>query len=158
MPSLFTILLFLHVAAAIVAFGPSYTVPVMMGMLATEPEHRGFVSRMNLAISRRVTTPLSISMGVTGVLMMWVTDYPLRPWLALAIALYLALVGWSILVQQPASQRIIDAMAALRAAGGPPGPPPPEVAALIQRTRLGGKVLGVITMVILALMIWKPGA
>jgi hypothetical protein len=46
-PSLFIILLFLHVAAAILAFGPSYTTPMVMKMVAEEPEHRSFVSRMN---------------------------------------------------------------------------------------------------------------
>jgi hypothetical protein len=150
------ILLFLHVAAAIVAFGPSYSTPLVMRMVAAEPEHRGFVSRMNLTVSRKVTTPLAISMGVTGVLMMWERSYPLQPWLAIAIVLYVFLVGWSLLVQQPGSQRIIDGMAARRASGAAPGPPPPEIAALISRTKLGGKMLGVVTMVILALMIWKP--
>jgi hypothetical protein len=38
MPSLFIILLFLHVAAAIVAFGPSYVTPLVMKMVAEEPE------------------------------------------------------------------------------------------------------------------------
>ena len=156
MPSLFVILLFLHVAAAIVAFGPSYTTPLVMRMAAAEPEHRGFVSRMNLAVSRKVTTPLAISMGVTGVLMMWERNIPLQPWLTVAIVLYVFLVGWSLLVQQPASQRIIDQMAALRESGAPPGPPPPEVQKLIKRTSNGGKMLGVVTFVILALMIWKP--
>lgn len=156
MPSLFIILLFLHVAAAILAFGPSYTTPMVMKMVAEEPEHRSFVSRMNLAVSRKITTPLAISMGVTGALMIWERNYPLLPWLIVSIVLYLFLVGWSLLVQQPSSQRIIDRMAELRASGAPPGPPPADVVALITRTRRGGKMLGVLTMVILALMIWKP--
>ena len=150
------ILLFLHVAAAIVAFGPSYTTPLVMRMVAAEPEHRGFISRMNLAVSRKVTTPLALSMGVTGALMMWERNYPLQPWLIIAIVLYVFLVGWSLLVQQPGSQRVIDLMTAQRESGAPPGPPPPEVQKLIKRTRTGGKVLGVVTMVILGLMIWKP--
>lgn len=156
MPSLFAILLFLHVAAAIIAFGPSYTTPLVMRMVAAEPEHRGFISRMNLAISRKVSTPLALSMGVTGVLMMWERSYPLQPWLIAAIALYIFLVGWSLLVQQPGSQQIIDGMARLRESGAPPGPPPPQIERLIKRTRTGGKMLGVVTMLILALMIWKP--
>jgi uncharacterized membrane protein len=156
MPSVFIILLFLHVAAAIVAFGPSYATPLVMRMVAEEPEHRGFVNRMNLAISRRITTPLALSMGVTGALMIWVRDYPLQPWLILSIVLYVFLVGWSLLVQQPSSKRIIDRMAEVRASGAPPGPPPSDVMALITRTRRGGKMLGVVTLLILALMIWKP--
>jgi Predicted integral membrane protein (DUF2269) len=156
MPSLFVILLFLHVAAAIMAFGPSYATPMVMNMVAEEPEHRGFVSRMNLAISRKFTTPLALSMALTGVLMIWVRSYPLLPWLVLSIALYVFLVGWSLLVQQPSSTRIIDRMAELRASGAPPGPPPPDVVALITRTRRGGKMLGMVTLAILALMIWKP--
>lgn len=156
MPSVFVILLFLHVAAAIIAFGPSYSTPLVMRMVAAEPEHRGFVSRMNLTISRKVTMPLALSMGLTGVLMIWERNYPLQPWLILAIVLYVFLVAWSLLVQQPGSQQIIDQMAALRASGAPPGPPPPEVERLIKRTRRGGKMLGVVTLMIVALMIWKP--
>jgi hypothetical protein len=155
-PSLFTIFLFLHIAAAIVAFGPSYVTPYVMRMVAAEPEHRSFISRMNLAISRKITTPLALSMAVTGALMIWVTNYPMRPWLMIAIVLYIFLVGWSLLVQQPDSQRIIDKMRELRESGAPPGPPPPEVQKLIKRNRRGGKMLGVVTMLIVALMIWKP--
>lgn len=156
MPSLFMVLLFLHIAAAIIAFGPSYTTPLVMRMAAAEPEHRGFVSRMNLAVSRKITTPLALSMGLTGALMIWERDYPLLPWLVVSIVLYVFLVGWSLMVQQPGSQKIIDRMAEVRASGAPPGPPPEDVTALIKRTRMGGKMLGVVTLVILALMIWKP--
>jgi hypothetical protein len=95
-------------------------------------------------------------MAVTGALMIWVTNYPMRPWLMIAIVLYIFLVGWSLLVQQPDSQRIIDKMRELRESGAPPGPPPPEVQKLIKRNRRGGKMLGVVTMLIVALMIWKP--
>jgi hypothetical protein len=38
----------------------------------------------------------------------------------------------------------------------PPGPLPPHIATLIGWTRLDGKMLRVVTMVILALMIWQP--
>lgn len=165
MPPLLIILVFLHIAAAIIAFGPAFSVPLMLGMAAREPEHRAFTLRLNLAISEKVTLPLAISMGITGVLMIIVGNIAIALWLVLAILLYLGLVSYSILIQLPLSRQILAEMGRARGqmatapgsrlGGAPPGPPP-EVAAMVRRSRLGGMAMGIVTLVIVALMVAKP--
>jgi hypothetical protein len=179
------LLLFLHISAAILAFGPSYTIPLTAGMAAHEPEHRNFVARMNLMISTRVTLPLAITMGITGGLIVIVGHIPVTLWLQVAIVLYLGLLAYSYFVQIPLSRRIIAEMSKARgplpsppvtppadapgsppvgptprapagAPAGPPPGPPPEVAAMIRRNKLGGMGMGVVTLIIVALMVWKP--
>lgn len=168
MPSLLIVLLFLHIAAAILAFGPTYMFPLTMRMAAAEPEHRAFVSRVNLAISEKVTLPLGISMGVTGVLMIFVGNIPVALWLQLAIVLYLGLVGYSFFVQMPLSRRLLAEMGRVRGpmatgagarpggSSAAPGGPPPEFLAMVRRAQLGGMAIGIVTLIIVALMVWKP--
>ena len=151
------LLLFLHISAAIIAFGPSYTIPLTARMAATEPEHRTFLARMNLMISTRVTCPLALSMGITGALLIIVAHIPVTLWLQVAIVLYVGLLAYSYFVQIPLSRRILarcprrarltdPARDAARdcarvtsvgptpiAPPGAPAGPPPEVAAIIRR-------------------------
>ena len=175
------LLLFLHISAAIIAFGPSYTIPLTARMAATEPEHRNFLARMNLMISTRVTFPLALTMAITGGLMVIVGHIPVTLWLQVAIVLYVGLLAYSYFVQIPLSRKIIAEMSKARpplpaAAATPPAaapgtapvgptpvapvPPPagpsPALAAMIQRVKLGGMAMGVVTLVIVALMVWKP--
>jgi hypothetical protein len=67
--SLFVILLFLHVMGAIIAFGPGFAAMVVGPMVAKEPQHANFYARTQLAASMKLVTPASLSMAVTGILM-----------------------------------------------------------------------------------------
>jgi hypothetical protein len=174
-------LLFLHIATAIIAFGPSYMIPLTARMAAQEPEHRGFVARMNLMVASRVTLPLALTMALTGGLMVVVGHIPVTLWLQLGILLYLGLLAYSWFVQIPLTRRIVDEMSKARgapstpsatapaaapgatpvgptprAAAGVPAGPPPELMAMVKRARLGGTAMGVVTLIIVALMVWKP--
>lgn len=165
MPPLLIILLFLHIAAAIIAFGPSYSFPLIMGMAAREPEHRVFAVRLNLAISEKVALPLAVSTGITGVLMIIVGNFPITLWLVLAILLYLGLLSYSFFVQLPLSRQVLAEMGKARGqmatasgarVGGAPAGPPPELAAMVRRSQQGGMGMGAVLLVIVALMVAKP--
>ena len=156
--SLFTILLFLHVLGAIVAFGPGFASMVVGPMVAKEPQHANFYARTQLAANLKLVTPLAHSKAVTGVLMIIergglsnITGG--RRWLELAILLYVIAIVYSFAIQAPAGRKLV----ALTSAPPPPGSPPdPEVPATARRVRMGGMLLGGLVIVIVFLMVVKP--
>ena len=84
------LLLFLHVGGAIVAFGPTFTFPILGPMAGHEPPHTNFALRFQEKVITRLVAPLAIFQGVTGVLLIWKTGINVFAtyWLLLAIVLY----------------------------------------------------------------------
>lgn len=99
-----------------------------------------------------------------------------QTWVWLSIVLYVVALGIAHGVMFPTVRRMHALMAELNAmgpppgeggpphgAGGPPlaggGPPPQavELTALGKRVGMGGAVLNVLTVALVALMVWKPG-
>ena len=181
-------LVFLHVLGVVFAFGPTFSYSIFGSLLKDEPQHRDYFARARDKVSRQMTWPATLSLFVTGVLIIIVGGYqvhtqPMR-WLLIAILLYVGMVLYIRFVLDPMNQRISamgkaarEAAAARAAAagstgapgsaapagglpaGGPPpgaGGPPPELMKLVARTRRDGKLLGVVTIVILFLMVVKP--
>jgi hypothetical protein len=54
------IFLFLHVMGAIVAFGPTYSFPIIGKMAGEEPQHANFAARMNVKIAGQRVEPLAV--------------------------------------------------------------------------------------------------
>lgn len=157
MLDLFTILLFLHILGAIIAFGPGFASMVVGPMVAREPQHANFYARSQALTSRAIITPVSISLAVTGILMIlvrgWSTITAGRHWLELAILLYVIALVISIVVMAPASRKLV----ALTSQPPAPGSGPPvELMATAGRVRLIGIVLSLLVVVITFLMVTKP--
>jgi uncharacterized membrane protein len=160
-PEIFPWLLFLHVMAAIVAFGPTFAFAIIGAMGAAEREHAYFANRLSRRIGQVLVEPFALSMLFTGALLIWSGEYPLfqrdTRWLLVSIVLYVIAIGLSFFVSQPNVRRILAAQAAAADADAPPsGPPPPEMLraiAVVQRT---GMVLTVLTVTIVFLMVMKP--
>ena len=72
---LFTILLFLHVLGAIVAFGPGFAAMIVGPMAAKEPQYANFYARTQVAAGRRLVSPVSISLAITGMAMILVRGW-----------------------------------------------------------------------------------
>lgn len=158
---LFLLLLFLHVGGAIVAFGPTFAMPLIGAAGGREPQHAGFATRLGETIARQRITPVAIWVGVTGVLLIVVGGRSVTElWLAVAIALYVFSLSFSLLVVAPNSSKLVEATNSPpppRAPGDPPPPgPPPHIAELVAKSRRYGMVLGLTVTVILLLMIFKP--
>ena len=157
---LFPWLLFLHVFGAIIAFGPSYSFPIIGRMGGGEPQHANFATRVSLALTRQRVLPLAILQGVTGAGLVIVRGYDItRPsWLSVSIVLYAIALVFAFAVQTPTVRAIIAMTSAPPpppAPGAPPGPPP-ALRALIRRTQLGGMFLAALVAVIVFLMVVKP--
>jgi uncharacterized membrane protein len=156
-------LLFLHVMAAIVAFGPTFAFSIIGAMGGAEPEHANFATRVSHRIGDILVEPFAISMLVTGALMIWAAEIPLfdvsTRWLLLAIVLYLVALGLSLFVSRPNVKRIIALSGGEGEGGGaaaPPGPPPAEMMRSIGTVQRVGMILTVLLVAIVFLMVVKP--
>ena len=151
---LFPWFLFLHILGAILAFGPTFATPIMSALVAKEPQHANFFARAQLAVSKRLITPLALSMAITGVGMIIVSGINVfaRLWLPVAIVLYVIAIGFALLVQAPAGARMVELTSQ------PPGPggPSPELRATAAALQRGGMFLGVMIVAIVLLMVVKP--
>jgi len=183
MSSLFPWFLFAHVLGAIIAFGPTFSFPIIGAMGGQERAHANFATRVSYRLSRIQVTPFGILQGITGVGLIITGSINIfgdsYRWLLVGIVLYLIALGYAIFVQTPTVRRVIEmttpppgapgaggppagAPAGAAAAGGPPaggppaGGPPPELMGLIKRVQRGGLLLAVLIVTIVFLMVLKP--
>jgi uncharacterized membrane protein len=163
MPELVPWFLFLHVLGAIVAFGPTFSFPIIGAMGAADRPHANFATRVSHAISTKRVVPVALTMPVTGIGLIWSAGIDTfsrdSRWLALGILLYLVLFTFSVTVQIPTSRRIIEMTSGPppeMPPGSAPGGPPPALMALVHRVQRGGLFLSVMIAVIVFLMVVKP--
>jgi hypothetical protein len=152
--------LFLHIGGAIIAFGPTFALPLVGAMSGKEPQHANFAARATGLISQRRIIPFALSMAVTGGLLIWATGRdltsPSNYWLDVAIVIYVLAIGYALLVQAPAGRKLVELTSRPPEPGA--GGPPPEIMATAKRLRQGGfALMGAITIIV-ALMVFKPGA
>jgi uncharacterized membrane protein len=163
MPELIPWFLVLHVLGAIIAFGPTFTFPIIGAMGAVDRPHSNFATRVSHAISLKRQVPAALTMPVTGIGLIWSAGIDVfsrsARWLELGIVLYVVLFTYAVAVQIPTTQRVID-----MTAGPPPEPqpgsaptgPPPALMAMIQKVQRGGMFLTLLVVVIVFLMVVKP--
>ena len=160
--SLFPWFLFAHVLGAIIAFGPTFSSPIIGRMGAAERAHGNFAMRVSRQLARVQIVPLAIVQGITGVGLVITgnIDVLKLPWLMIAIVLYLIAIGFAIFVQTPRAKRIIEMTTpppdAPPPSGPPAGGPPPALAAEIAKIKMGGTLLIALVTLIVFLMVVKP--
>ena len=172
--------LFLHVMGAIVIFGPSFVFPILARFSRQNPQHGHFAAEVGHFIESRIIVPGVFVQLATGVALILILGAdltsPAYRWLVAGIVLYLIAIAYAVLIQLPASAKMVQltaggpppGMAAGGApAGGPPagGPPaggspmgpPPELLANAAKLQRGGLILTVLLVLIVILMVTKPG-
>jgi uncharacterized membrane protein len=151
MPELVPWLLFVHVLTAIVAFGPTFAFPIIGAMGGKEPQYANFATRVSEAIAHRMVLPLALTMPISGLLLIWSARIDLLNvrWLLLGIAIYAFIIGYVILVQNPAVSRIVQLSSQTP-------PPLPELGATVKKVQQGGMLLTVLIVAIVLLMVAKP--
>ena len=165
--NLFPWFLFAHVLGAIIAFGPTFSFPIIGRLGAMERQHGNFATRVSATLSRVQLVPFAILQGITGagLIITGNIDLMKTPWLMISIVLYVIALGYGIFVQTPTVKRIIEmtsggplpGAAGGPGAGAPPaGGPPPELMALIKRVQRGGMFLMALIVTIVFLMVTKP--
>ena len=111
------------------------------------------------AIGYRLVYPLAIFQGITGVLLLIALQIKPQeqPWLVAGIILYLIAITYSLTIQRNALHHLIAITSTPPPPGTPPGPPPPEVLATVKKIQRGGMFLGTLIVIIVFLMVVKPG-
>ena len=151
--------LFLHILAAVIAFGPIFVFPIIGTLAAQMPQHLRFAVELSHRIELRLVVPLALSMFVSGVGLIWTANINVfgTPYLLVAIILYLTTTAVALSVLVPNTGRLVRLVEQASAAGAAPGPPPSAVMTLIRRNQISGGATTVAFLVIIFLMIVQPG-
>lgn len=152
----FEILLLIHIAGAIIGFGPTYGFAVL-GPLSGKlegPQSLGILKGI-VAIERKLVIPVAtVFQPLTGVLMIFETgrheNFFTYEWLWIAILIYIATYYLAVFVQAPTIEKIIEL-----AEGGHAGSE--EFMGHVDKTKKLGPVITLALTVIVFLMITKPG-
>jgi len=160
----FTLFRFLHILAAIIAFGPSFVFPILGSFSNKEPMHGNFALRVGAAIEDRLVIPFALTMPISGILMIVVSNGAvqwLRFWFLLAVAFYVLAMFIAVVIQRGIVHQMIH-MTSHMPAPAPAGPgaasagPPPEFLALVRRSQMNGMFLTLLLVLIVILMIFRP--
>ena len=162
----YDLLLLLHILVAIVGFGTVFLNGIYGAQAKSHPGPEGLaIARANFLVSR-IAEYFIYAVVITGVLLVLISDDAWEwgdTWIWLALLLYFVGIGISHGVLQPSVKRMIALMEEMVHMGPPPaggGGPPPQAAqieALGQRVGLASTALHILLIVILYLMIFKPG-
>jgi hypothetical protein len=155
----FLIFLVLHVVGAIIAFGPTFALPIIGAMGGKEPMHGNFALRISERIEKGIVLPLAVVQLITGIGLIWFApvDVTKALWLDVAIILFIIALGIAYFNQLPVTLQLIEATKnppPPPPAGVPaPSGPPPHIAALIRRVQMGGVALTVLLLIIIIMMV-----
>lgn len=144
--------LFLHILAAIIAFGPIFVFPLVGVLAAKQPQYIAFAVAINHAIEERLVLPVGATMLISGSGLIWTAniDFFRTPYLIVAVVLYLAALGIGSGVLLPNTKKM---MAIVEGDQGPT----PELFRLIKANQQFGGALTVSFLIIVFLMIIQPG-
>lgn len=149
--------LFVHILAASGAIGPSFVIPIIGRMNGEVPVHSEFGTRLIQRINRFVVTPANILLLVTGLALIGVGDWSLgdEGWLWLSLAIFVLELVLAVVVLRPIGDRLMAATSRLFEPDVPEDALP-TMFRLVRASQVGGTVVGVMTLVVLALMVSKP--
>lgn len=153
----FELLLLIHIAGAIIGFGPTYAFAVLgpMSGKLEGPQSVGVLKSI-VAIEKRLVFPVAtVVQPLTGVLLIFEAErnknFFSHEWLWIALIIYAAMYYIAIFVQIKAVEKLVE-MAESGEAGTP------EFMGLVAKTKRFGPILTIGLTVIVFLMIAKPGS
>ena len=104
-----SIFLFLHIGGAIAAFGPTIALPLIAAMASAMP-HGNFALRVTQLLTARVVEPGAVFVFLMGLGLILTRGWnPFTTlWLGLAIIVFLITLGFSVFVQRPTINRMVE--------------------------------------------------
>jgi uncharacterized membrane protein len=147
---LFTAIKYIHILAAIVAVGVNISYGVWIVRARSAPTNMAFALKGVKFLDDRIANPAYGVLLITGLLMVFLGPYKITAlWIIVALVLYAVLVVLAIFFYTPTLREQVR----LAEAGDTTSAGFSRLAA---RSQVLGQVLGVIVLVILALMVFKP--
>jgi hypothetical protein len=165
---LYKLCLVLHILCAIIGFGAVFLNGIYGQQMKTRLQSGRAAEAIgiyeaNLMVSK-IGEYFIYAVLIFGFALLGLSDSAWKfsqTWIWLAVVLYVIALGLSHAVLLPTVKRMGVLMHEVAAGPPPAGGPPPqaaEMASLGQRIGVVGPILNVILIVILFLMVWKPGA
>ncbi len=141
---------FIHIAAAITAVGSNITYGVWNIRAQSNPAQLGFALKGIKFIDDRIANPAYGVLFLTGLLMVFVNHWPIGSlWIVLAVILFVVLAALAFRVYSPLLRnqiRLVDAGDTTS----------PEFERLSRRSAMLGPILGLLAVLILIMMVFKP--
>jgi len=141
---------FIHIAAAITAVGSNITYGVWNIRAQSNPAQLGFALKGIKFIDDRIANPAYGVLFLTGLLMVFVNHWPIGSlWIVLALILFVVLAALAFRVYSPLLRnqiRLVDAGDTTS----------PEFERLSRRSAMLGPILGLLAVLILIMMVFKP--
>jgi uncharacterized membrane protein len=146
----FLIVKYIHILAAIVAVGFNISYVVWIIRARREPTHTAFALKGIKFIDDRIANPAYGLLLLTGLLMVFLGGYSFTTlWIDLALVLYVVLIVLAVRFYTPSLRDQIK----LAEAGDTTSA---AFTSLASRSQIVGQALGLIVLVILAMMVFKP--
>ena len=146
----YLLLKYIHILSAIVAVGANITYGVWSFLSQREPAHLGFTLKGIRWLDNRIANPAYGVLFLSGVALIIVGRVPIKLWIIAAVIIFVAIAAIGGAVFTPLVRRQI----ALVEAGDTSSP---EFERLSRRNSLIGPLLGVLVLIVLAMMVFKPG-
>ena len=154
--NLYDLVLVLHIAAAIIGFGGTFIAGFYAAEGAKRQGHEGLaIAETTVKVTSLAPTMAVYTVPVLGILLILLSDDVWQfsdAWISLSFLLYIVALVLAITVQVPNVRRMI----ALRK--GEEGVQATEVERRAKTAALVGGILNLLWVVILFLMVFKPGA
>src|SRR5207237_6263687 len=106
---MFAFLLSVHILAAIVGLGPTFSFAFLGILSERQPAAARALQEAILVISTRLVIPLVVILGLSGILLIGNAhvDLSKNPWLGAGIILYVLVLAASIFYQVPTQKKIL---------------------------------------------------
>ena len=146
----FLVVKYIHILSAIVAVGLNISYAIWILRAQREPTHTAFALKGIKFLDDRIANPAYGVLLLTGLLMVVLLPIPITTlWIVIALILYAALLVLAITQYTP----ILRSQIKLAEAGDTTSA---EFSRLAKRGQFLGQTLGLIVLVILAMMVFKP--
>jgi len=148
--SLYVVLKFIHILAAITAVGSNITYGVWNARSQADPAHLGFTLKGIKFFDDRIANPAYGVLLLTGLLLVFIGNLSITSlWIIVALLLFVILVVLAVAVYSPLLRELIKLVDAGDTSS-------PEFSRLSGRNRIMGPAFGVIVVLILVMMVFKP--
>ena len=159
----YRVLLLIHIVTVIVGVGGVTLNALYAGEIRKRPGPPGrAIGEANFAVTE-IAERVIYTIPITGILMVllgegWSFG---QTWVWLSIVFYVVGIGISHSVMMPGARRMNALMLEMEQGPPPAGGPPPqvtEIEAIGKRMAAAGPLLHLTLVILVVLMIWKPGA
>ena len=145
----YLVLKFIHIAAAITAVGSNITYGVWNVRAQGDPAQLGFALKGIKFLDDRIANPAYGVLLLTGLILMFAGSFGFKLWIIIALVLFAAVVVLGVAFYSPLLKNQIRLVDAGETAS-------PEYARLAAMGARFGPGLGIIVVVILVMMVFKP--